>query len=202
MSTQVFDNVRVNDVFYSTIAQARDMTGVTVQDTNGATLLQVSTGTVLFFGDQRQENNGIQKQVYLNQCLVGSSAGNFTVPVLNITLPSGACSGFKVFVTITNTAGSLVKFDEYIGNATWTPAGGVANVWQLASTPASCCNASVASIADATSAALGPASVSGGSATYTLSLAMTVSGSSPGSVTANVYCEHYGSKLVMLSGPP
>ncbi len=202
MSTQVFDNVRVNDVFYSTIAQARDATGLTVQDTNGTTLLQVSTGTVLLFGDQRQENNGIQKQVYLNQRTVGSSAGNYTVPVLNITLPSGACSGFKLFVTITNTAGSLVKFDEYIGNATWTTAGGVAKVWQLASTPASCSNASAASIADATSASLGPASVSGGLATYTLSLAMTVSGSSPGSVTANVYCEHYGSKLVTLSGPP
>jgi hypothetical protein len=201
MSTQVFDNVRVNDVFYSTIAQARDATGVTVQDANGTTLLQVSTGTVLLFGDQRQENNGIQKQVYLNQCTVGSSAGNYTVPVLNITLPSGAYSGFKVFVTITNTAGSLVKFDEYIGNATWTAAGGVANVWQLASTPASCIAASVACIADATSASIGAASVSGGSATYTLSLAMTVSGSSPGSVTANVYCEHYGSKLATLSGP-
>ena len=202
MSTQVFDNVRVDDVFYSTIAQARDATGITVQDASGTALLQVSTGTVLLFGDQRQENNGIQKQVYLNQRNIGSSAGTFTVPVINVTLPPGAYSGFKVFVTITNAAGSLVKFDEYIGNATWTAGGGVANVWQLASTPASCLAASVACVADATSASLGAASVSGGSATYTLSLALTVSGSSPGSVTANVYCEHYGSKLVTLSAPP
>ena len=76
MSTQVFDNVRVDDVFYSTIAQARDATGITVQDASGTALLQVSTGTVLLFGDQRQENNGIQKQVYLNQRNVGSSAGD------------------------------------------------------------------------------------------------------------------------------
>ena len=155
MSTQVFDNVRVDDVFYSTIAQARDATGITVQDASGTALLQVSTGTVLLFGDQRQENNGIQKQVYLNQRNVGSSAGTFTVPVINVTLPPGAYSGFKVFVTITNAAGSLVKFDEYIGNATWTAGGGVANVWQLASTPASCLAASVACVADATSASLG-----------------------------------------------
>jgi hypothetical protein len=202
MSTQVFDNVRVDDVFYSTVAQARDATGITVQDASGTTLMQVSTGTVLLFGDQRQENNGIQKQVYLNQSAVGSSAGSYTVPVLNISLPQGACSGFKVFVTITNSAGSLVKFDEYIGNATWTAAGGLANVWQLASTPASCSNATLACVNDTTSASLGAASVSGGSATYTLSLAMVVSGSAPGNVTVNVYCEHYGSKMVTLSAPP
>lgn len=187
--------------------QVRNGGGLVLTDaTAGVDRLSISTtGEAVLAGNLNIVKAGVKKEVLVGTKTLGTVASTGTMGLFSLALPGNAYCGLKLYVTLHNSSGNAVRFEEYVISAAYTPSGGTGstpllsvNPYQLATTPTSTPGASTVDVS-ATSVGTAAAATVSGTLTVPFAYGYTIAGIAPGIVSADYFVELYGSAACSIT---
>ena len=191
MSTIAFQNVKIKSNLNLNTAGSITTSGIdmTLAAASNKDIRLVGSGT----GSIKSVFGGLSKTLFIGSKVVAIGSGMSSANLFQIVLPANTFGGLKINIVLTNSGNQITRSEEYTANVRYASSDYAVSLYQLACVPTSSADTSAVMVAESTSlTAAAPSGGEGAPLLVPISYALSVTGTSPGTITASYFAEWCG----------